>query len=118
MGTIMFFHDKDLVGNGAIRDGSYRLERVPAGPAAIAIMVLESTKNTIIPTAMPQHRQRMYEKAKELGYVSGGTPEKLEGKQDIPKVVRIPGKYGSPHSSGLTLSVVVGEQNYDIELQP
>src|SRR6516225_7001198 len=57
MATIMFFHDKDIVGNGPIRDGAYRLERVPTGPVGIAIVSIESSRNRAIPTAMPEHRQ-------------------------------------------------------------
>jgi len=118
MATIMFFHDKDIVGNGPIRDGAYRLERVPAGPVGIAIVSIESSRNRAIPTAMPEHRQRMYEKAQELGFAPAGAPKKAEGEQDTPKSVRIPAKYNSAQNSGLTLNVVAGEQNHDIELQP
>jgi len=118
MATIMFFHDKDIVGNGPIRDGAYRLERVPTGPVGIAIVSIESSKSRTIPTGMPAHRQRMYEKAQELGYASSEPAKKSDGKQDTPKSVRIPTKYNSAQNSGLTLNVVAGQQNHDIELQP
>src|SRR5438128_4740129 len=42
MGTIQFVNDKGTVANGSIRDGEYRVERVPVGATTIVVTAVES----------------------------------------------------------------------------
>ena len=116
MGTIQFFRDNDIVGNGAIVNGAYRVERAPLGPVRIVIASVESFKPGNVPPNMEEHRRRMFEKGKEMGFATGelaskSTPETQKG-------VRIPSKYNSNQTSGLTYEVQPGEQTHDIDLQP
>jgi hypothetical protein len=50
---------------------------------------------------------------------AGGLPpqQPLPGMPSVPTAVAIPGKYGNPETSGLTLDVKPGRQTFDIPLQ-
>src|SRR5438046_9475705 len=44
MGYIQFFKGDTLVGNASVRDGNYRIERVPVGPVDVTVTSTETLK--------------------------------------------------------------------------
>lgn len=94
-GTISFVAKDPKVrpAGGVIQNGKYSLE-VPVGEVAIAVNV---------PSMLPP-----VEKGKK-------PPKKVKGKKPDEDVSP---KYKDPKTSGLTMTVVKGEQTKDIALQP
>jgi hypothetical protein len=95
-GTVTFFVEKGAVVTASIgQDGSYRADKLPVGPAKIAVRVPKNA--SILPP----------------GYAEKA-PEPMRSMANLPKPVPIPDKYGDPDKSGLSMTVEGGQQNHDI----
>jgi hypothetical protein len=86
-------------------DGTYRLDKVLAGPVKVAV----ETQSLAVQVRLPTYRPPAGTIA--AGYAppdSGGAARRY---------VRIPPQYADPEKSGLTYTVTAGSQTYDIDLK-
>ncbi len=94
LGTITFINSDGSVTQGNVEDGSYRIAKVPVGPAKITVSAHQSP----IP------------------------PQMLDKVQAPPafhrKFVPIPQRYQRIDHSGLTYTEVLGKQTFDEALTP
>jgi hypothetical protein len=93
-GTVTFFGaTNQIVGSGAISDGTYKLANVPVGPVKISV--------TTPPVRMVDPRHP--------------APKDMPGSPSGPSVP-IPPKYSNPEQSQLSYEVKSGTQEYPIDL--
>lgn len=96
-GTIFFVSEvgkKDAFAAGII-EGDYTSEPMPVGGTKIYIVSRE------VPPGGPG---------------GGGNDLQKSSPKASPKVIKVPERYGSPETSGLTYDVVKGDQNKNFEL--
>ena len=96
LGTVAMIDEDGAVASGMISDGEYKIENVPVGPVKITVQVYPPSPMMHPPT----------------GPEAGAKPK--------PRLVfiPIPDRYKDASSSGLTYTVVSGEQTHDLELSP
>lgn len=105
-------------GSPIARDGTYRVEKVPAGRAKISV-VSGSSK---APTAqeMQEGMGGMGAKMAQKGMDEQRSMLKEKGKPADAgpiEAVNLPEKYGDPEQSGLTIDVTGGKQAHDIKIE-
>jgi hypothetical protein len=89
-GSVTFCAAEGRVEHGLLRtDGSYAIERVPVGPARVAV-----ASHTSVP----------------VGLRGSSAPAE--------KPVALPARYRDPDQSGIEFTVEKGRTDYDIELGP
>jgi hypothetical protein len=93
-----------------IRDGQYKLENCPVGPAKIAVSTPANTDP--MKRMMGGKMKRPPEIQEKL---KGGAPAVGAASNDAP-TISIPPRYQDPEKSGLTCEVKGGSQVYDIDL--
>jgi hypothetical protein len=89
--------DGTKASSGIGRDGTYRISQMVVGPARIAVV-----SRTHVPPGLLRSGRRQ----------AKGTAAAEE------RPVAIPKRYERPESSGLTYTVLKGEQPFDIKLEP
>ena len=96
LGTVAMIDEDGKVASGMISDGEYKIENAPVGPVKISVQVYPPSPMMHPPT----------------GPEAGAKPK--------PRLVfiPIPDRYKDASSSGLTYTVVSGEQTHDLELSP
>jgi hypothetical protein len=115
-GTVAFFAKDGRVGSAPIDfDGNYEMGNAPIGEVTITVKVpvpsLGPAGGKILPAA-PKGLPPM----RPPGSVADDT--KFTPTVDSSKIVKIPGKYSSADTSGLTYTVTPGDQTKDITLSP
>jgi hypothetical protein len=107
LGTITFHAEAgdQEVFNALIRDGSYSVDGVRAGPTKVTVVTVDTAQVGAPPTE------------------AGGAREKGDGLKAPPKkpsssFVALPKHYSNPGSSGLGLEVHQGTQTFNVELKP
>jgi hypothetical protein len=98
-GTVAFVGADGHVTSGTIEAGSYRLVKVPLGPARVTVFV-SAPSMPIVP----------------LDVIKKGTAPPTSAPQK--KALAVPKRYQDASLSGLTHTVVAGKQSFDIVLQP
>ena len=98
-GTIAFVGADGHVTSGMIEGGTYRLAKVPLGPARITVFAA--------PASMPIVPLEMIKKGT-------APPPRPPQKKRAP----IPTRYQDARQSGLTYTVIPGQQSHDIVLEP
>jgi hypothetical protein len=117
-GQITFFGQsgKEQVFHSQIKDGAYRVEGVPAGPVKITVRTFNRSN---IPQTAPPSFGKDKDKIPDL---LKGFPVKLPEPGEKPpapgKYVPIPERYVDPEKSGLEYTVIRGDQEKNLELQP
>jgi len=107
-GTVIFVTQAGGGFSANIRDGEYRVERLPEGPAKIAVSTPANTAHLKGLIAKMQPPPEMRKKARP------DQPAE-EPPADVP-TVQIPARFQDPEKSGLTYTVKSGSQKYDIDL--
>lgn len=97
-GSVTFVHADGTTVSGAIKDGSYSLSKVPAGPC------------TVLVVSLPPPRGMWNPQTKEI--VGGEAPNKRL------YAIPIPPRYNDPQQSDLHREVKSGSQTYDIDMKP
>lgn len=87
-------------------DGSYDIERMPAGEAFI-----------MVDTSALKPSQGMHMNAPPKGVEPPPGYESPNVKEDAKRYVPIPPQYADPDKSGLTYTITGGKQTHDINLQ-
>jgi hypothetical protein len=107
LGTITFHAEQGdhEVSNALIRDGSYSVDGVRAGPTKVTVVTVDTAQVGAPPTE------------------AGGARDKGDGLKPAPKkpssnFVALPKHYGDPNNSGLSLEVHQGTQTFNVELKP
>jgi hypothetical protein len=114
-GSVTFIgKDGVLSGTGNIDyDGNYTVADAPLGPCTVVVKVPELTN---MPAGMkPPKPPPGVPDMKPPGGEGGGSDASLI---DPSKIVKIPGKYAKPDTSGLSFTVERGQNSYDITLSP
>jgi hypothetical protein len=93
-----------------IRDGQYKLENCPVGPAKIAVS--SRPANTAPRKGMMSKIKPPPEIQEKL---RGGTPAEGASSNDAP-TVKMPPRFQDPEKSGLSYTVKGGSQVYDIDI--
>jgi len=93
-----------------IRDGEYKITKIPSGPAKIAIM-LSSSGPPLKYMRMMQPPAEVLEKA-----APGKSVEEPTKPSPVPQGAPLPEKFKNPDTSGLTYTVKSGSQVHDIDL--
>jgi hypothetical protein len=95
-------------------DGTYKIEKMPTGPAKVAVMTAPSaTAEGRVPGPQPKMPTPPPDKVPE-----GADPGKVYGnKPQAKKYVKIPEKYADAEKSGLTVTVGSGSQEWNIPLK-
>ncbi len=123
-GTVTFVPDQGGGFTSEIRDGEYKIERIPPGPAKIAVI----PSSTIPPM---QYLMKMRPPKEVMEKAAPG--KSIEGQAESPpppgkSIEAIPksgpkietpfpvNRFKDPNTSGLTYTVKSGSQVYDIEL--
>jgi hypothetical protein len=112
-GTIVFAPDSGEPSvNAPIADGKYTIDKVPPGPAKVAVSSTYS-EGLISPI------QVMLQKSggKPAEDMPEGARKLMEGAAHAKKGVKIPDDYADPATSGLTYTVKDGKQTHDIDLK-
>jgi hypothetical protein len=103
-GTVRLVSSDNRVKSAVIgTDGTYTIDRVPVGPAKIAVS--PPIAGTVMPRGMKMDPSKM-----------GGGPEGAAAPAGD-KPVPLPDKYQDPEKSGLTYTVTAGKQEHDIPLK-
>lgn len=136
MGTVQFVTDDNRSGTAMIKeDGTYEMPDAPVGECKIAVVVVPASGGKMGPGAMmpPGGKMPGAPAGPNMAPGTKGTPKPPEagtgggdGMQmkapppplDPSKAVKIPERYSSPETSGLTYKVSRGEQTHDIPLTP
>jgi hypothetical protein len=101
VGTVVFYGPGDQVVNAALLpDGTYEATEVPLGEVKVAV------------TTPPPPDPKAAEKLKNNPMVQ---MKRIVIKQE--KVVSVPRKYNLPGTSGISLTVTQGSQQFDITLK-
>ena len=117
-GMVAFINEEGRRGEGAIQDGEYTVPNAPVGACGIEVVVNIPPP---APARAPNMEKRMrakYEQGRERG---AQIPDDVSidlPKAEKSKAVPIPKKYANRKTSGLTFTVVEGQQTHDITLQP
>jgi hypothetical protein len=121
-GTVTFVPDQGGGYTSDVRDGQYKIEKIPPGPAKIAVIPTSTTAPMEYLMKMRPPKEVM-EKAvpgKSIEGQTESTPDKsMEKKPKSGPKIETPfpvGKFKDPNTSGLTYTVKSGPQVYDIEL--
>lgn len=100
-GTVQLFTEEGQVFSCLIDEtGSYCLRDVPTGPARLTVATHPDVPPGLLVGSPP------------------GPPPGPSERRDPRRFVPIPERYALPDQSGLTMTVVAGRQNFDIELDP
>lgn len=115
-GTVAFTSkDGTHVGSTAIdMNGNYEISDAPVGDVIITVKVPNVSKGG----AMMKDKGKAPPGMPEMKGPGGEETSFIPPSIDSSKIVQIPGKYGSVDTSGLTYTVVKGEQTKDIVLSP
>ena len=115
-GTVIFTTKDDRSGSGNIdSEGNYEVADAPIGECTITVKVptFERGRGMQGPPKAPPG-------VPDMRSPDGGDTDKnfVPNNFDPSKIVQIPAKYGAVETSGLTYTVVKGEQTKDITLSP
>jgi hypothetical protein len=113
IGSIVFHGKDNLTGAGAInKEGEYLVADAPLGDVKITISVPKPPPGGLAKMRMPG--------VKDTKSVDPeGTGKSISIMGDMPShIVPIPEKYAVIDNSGLTYTVVKGEQTHNIDLKP
>jgi hypothetical protein len=106
-------------GSGIKADGSYTIEKVPAGKVKIIVTVPSQAKDdprmAMMKQAMKSNKLEISEEAKKDMPAEFKSALEEPGSSGAP--ISIPKHYSDPEKSGLELIVTGGQQNHDIELK-
>jgi hypothetical protein len=92
-----------------INDGKYSADKVPTGPAKIAV-----TSFIVDPAVDPKLGRRVA--PPKDAPIPPEVRKSFEGGGEGKKGIKIPVEYGDPAKSGLTYTVESGQQTHDIKL--
>jgi len=113
-GTVAFAAKDGRIGSGNIDfDGNYEVNDAPIGDVIITVTVPVASMGPMGGKGPPKPPPGVPEMKGPGG--SGNTPAPSI---DPKKIVEIPGKYSKAETSGLTYTVVKGEQTHNITLSP
>jgi len=115
-GTVTFFCGSKGTFTSPIKeDGSYNVDKVPAGDVKIGVETQSLNRNR---GAIPKMPDGYKEKFKSMIPQDVDAGEVMPGFASSPgKYVSIPEHYSDPEKSGLTYTVTGGQQPHDIELK-
>jgi hypothetical protein len=112
VGTVIFVPEAGGGGfSSNIRDGEYKIERLPVGPVKISV---STPANTVPVKGLIGKMQMPSELQQKLG--SGTSAEGLAQSSRDSQTVLIPPRFQDPEKSGLTYTVKSGSQVFDIDL--
>jgi hypothetical protein len=114
-GTVAFTSkDGSHVGSTTIdMNGNYEISDAPVGDVIITVKA-----PTMMKGGMLKDKAKPPAGVPEMKGPGGDDTSFVPSSIDPSKIVQIPGKYGSVETSGLTYTVVKGEQTKDIVLSP
>jgi hypothetical protein len=119
-GTVIFIgkdkQGKDINVNAILQpDGSYSISGIPTGDHLVAVETqsVKPQESAVIPGSK---EGQSYDKAQEQ-YMKMMKQKGATKEAAAPVYVKIPQKYASPKSSGLTVSVKEGANTKDFELK-
>jgi hypothetical protein len=101
-GTIQFHSPKGVVKSGAVKDGQFSVEGVPAGPCQVTV-----AEPYLLPAMRPPENLPKEIQGKSLEKA----PDPTGGKR-----VDLPGDFGDKDKSGLNCEVKGGPQKIDFNL--
>jgi hypothetical protein len=114
-GTVTFTSADGRAGSGPIDfNGNYEVGDAPLGPCTITVRVPQ-------PPPMMPGAGKMGQPPKGMPPMrapGGDAPDDSSTLIDPNKIVKIPGKYAKPETSGLTFTVERGENQHNITLTP
>jgi hypothetical protein len=100
-------------------DGSYTIEKVPAGKVKIVVATSSARGNdprmAMMKQAMKSNKMELSEEARKS--MPSGAKDAIEGSGQSGQSTSIPRRYSDPEKSGLELTVTGGKQTHDIELK-
>ncbi len=117
-GNLTFQSSQGVFRTTINEDGTYRIEKVPAGPVKIGVenqsLQIQEGQGQMLAKVTPKDK-----KGKDVN-----VSEMMQGMQKMMQKGAIPGKYvpipqkaSNPETSQLTYTVTSGSQVYDIELK-
>jgi hypothetical protein len=107
-GNVMFVPEHGPAVSGIIDDGKYTVEKVPVGPAKIAITsAVTEMSSGFMKHMLPPKDAPIPPEARQA----------MEANAQVKKGIKIPEDYGDPDKSGLTYTVTGGAQTHDIPLK-
>jgi hypothetical protein len=115
-GNVTFFKADGSGGSGTSRieqDGSYTIEKLPAGDYKIAVETKSMKPNDKAAAHVPALPKDASPEAVEE--YKKRFPSNLEEKRKL--YVPIPDLYGDPKTSGLTFTIAAGKNDHNIELK-
>jgi hypothetical protein len=120
-GSVSFLPEsgKGSFGARIKEDGSYTIEKVPAGKVKIVVNLGKPGGNdrqkAMMQQAMKSNKIELSEEARKS--MPSTFKDAAEGPQPSGSVTSIPKRYSDPDQSGLELTVTGGQQTHDIELK-
>ena len=100
-------------------DGSYTIEKVPAGKVKIVVNAGASSRGdpreAMMQQAMKSNGIELSEEARKS--MPSTFKDAAKGPQPSRPIISIPKRYSDPEKSGLELTVTGGPQTHDIELK-
>ncbi len=113
VGTVTFVPEQGGGGfTSDIRDGEYKLMKVPPGPMKIAVITPSESGGP--PKKFMEKMRPPPEVLKSLA--PSQSPEEFAPSSPASKPVPVPKKFHDPNTSGLTYTVKSGSQVHDIDL--
>jgi hypothetical protein len=118
-GMITFVNaEEGRSGSGAVKDGTYTCPNAPVGLCGIEVVVNIPRVASASAPNMEKRMRAKLQRARERG-AEVPDPESFEiPKPEKSNAIPIPRKYANSKTSGLSLTVVEGQQTHDIELKP
>jgi len=132
VGTITFIPEKGTSAVGEIEDGTYTVEKVPAGSVTVTIDTSRQRAELtqLLKGGGPGAIQVPGSKAPKKSEIKGGGPEEMQSamreaeekqKERLAKLkdmVDVPPEFADPKKSGLSYTITSGSQEIDIDLKP
>jgi hypothetical protein len=128
-GTVTFHPEKGQPVTVPIEDGVYTAKNVPTGDAKVTVET-QSVRDSLKGLAMLEQQQKMLDDQRKkyagMKDTSGKPPEQRgaedtaakikEMKERARKLVDVPATFSKKESSGVSLTVKSGSQDFDVEL--
>jgi hypothetical protein len=112
-GSVMFIGKNTLTASATIKDGEYSMPDAPLGDVVIRVSVPKPPPSGLAKMRLPPGTKE----TKSVDPEGSGKSISIMG--EVPaNIVPIPDKYGNEATSGLTYTVVKGEQTHNIDLKP